>query len=267
MSSQNRWMSPPPVYDTALSTPQQYTTLTPYLTLPHLLSLTWLAYPILSLLFVAFRLQLSGASASEAAANAKDDLLTSCRAAEQAATAAASMPRYLAAATNDQIADAVNGTMNAARATLVLALTIMEAIINFIIDIYRSTFLCFLELVVRGALSILIGAVQEVSSAFVCGCELRLTNLKFNDFLSSTFSSLRTGIQNDIANANSAIQTAINAINKVNPFGDISVPQFDIPSLSGLQNVTLPSDFETALTSLNSSLPTLDQLRDKVESM
>ena len=149
MSTQNRWMSPPPVYDPALSTPHQYTTLTPYLTLRHRLSLTWLAYPIISLLFVAFRLQLSGATASDAAANAKDDLLTSCRAAEQAATATASMPRYLAVATKDQIADAVKGTMNAARATLVLALTIMEAIINFIVDIYRSTFLCFLEVGIR----------------------------------------------------------------------------------------------------------------------
>ncbi|THH33317.1 hypothetical protein EUX98_g878 [Antrodiella citrinella] len=250
MSSQNRWMSPPPVYDAALSTPQHYTTLTPYLTLPHLLSLTWLAYPILSLLFVAFRLQLSGASAASAAADAKGDLLTSCTAAEHAATATASLPRYLAAATNDQIADAVNDTMNAARATLVLALTVMEAIINFIISIYKSTFLCFLELVVRGALSILIGAVQE-----------------FNSFLLSTLNSVRTGIQNDVGTANSAIQSAVNAINKINPFGNITVPQFSIPSLSGLQNVTLPSDFETALTSLNNSLPTLSQLKDDLESI
>lgn len=152
-----------------MNTPQQLpasdlrsTTLTPYLQLSHLLSLTWLAYPILSLLFVAFRLQLSSASAQTAVDSAKDDLLTSCLAAEQAATAAASMPRYMATATNAQIADAVNGTMRGARATLVLALTIMEAIINFIVDTYRSTFLCFLELVVRGGLSILISAVQEV---------------------------------------------------------------------------------------------------------
>ncbi|TCD62033.1 plasma membrane fusion protein prm1 [Steccherinum ochraceum] len=248
MSTQSHRTS---VHDTTRSSsPVQFTTLTPYLNLNHILSLTWLAYPIISLLFVIFRLQLSGATASDAAANAKDDLLTSCLAAEHAATSAASMPRYLAVATNDQIADAVNGTMNAARATLVLALTIMEAIINFIVDIYRSTFLCFLELVVRGALSILIGAVQE-----------------FNSFLTSTFDSVRTGIQNDIGKANSAIQSAVDAINKINPFGDISVPQFDIPSLSGLQNVTLPSDFETALTNLNSSLPTLDQLKDKVESI
>lgn len=160
-SPNTRWMSPPPVYDTH-STPTQYTTLTPYLQLSHILSLTWLAYPIISLLFVAFRLQLSSAAAADAAANAKDDLLTSCKAAETAATSAASIPRYLAVASNAQIADAVNGTLNAARATLVLALTIMEVIINFIIDIYRSTFLCFLELVVRGGLSLIIGAVQEV---------------------------------------------------------------------------------------------------------
>jgi len=52
--------------------------------------------------------------------------------------------------------------MNGARQALILALTIMEAVINFLVDIYRSTFLCFLELIVRGTLSALITAVQEV---------------------------------------------------------------------------------------------------------
>ncbi|GJE97726.1 Plasma membrane fusion protein [Phanerochaete sordida] len=238
----------PPVYDPRST--QYTTTLTPYLQLPHLLSLTWLAYPILSLLFVAFRLQLSSASAQDAVTNAKDDLLASCQAAEKAATAAASMPRYMAAATNVRIAEAVNGTMNGARAALVLALTVMEAIINFIVDLYRSTFLCFLELVVRGALSILIGAVQE-----------------FNSFLTSTFSTIRTAIQNDIQAANSVITTAINAINKVNPFGNISAPQISVPSLDSLQNVTLPSDFQDALEKLNSSLPTISDLKSKIDDL
>ena len=57
----------------------------PYLQLPHLLSLTWLAYPILSLVFVVFRLQLSSGSAQDAVANAKEDLLASCKAAAAAA--------------------------------------------------------------------------------------------------------------------------------------------------------------------------------------
>ena len=141
------------------------TTLTPYLQLPHLLSLTWLAYPILSLIFVAFRLQLSLASAQSGIASAKNDLLASCNAAERAATAAASMPRYMALATNKQFADAINDSMDAANTALVLALTSMEAIINFIIGFYRSTFLCFVELVVTGGLSIVISAVQEVCNS------------------------------------------------------------------------------------------------------
>ena len=158
-----RWMSPPPVYDSRRTVSDSG--LTPYLQLPHLLSLTWLASPILSLLFVAFRLQLSSDSALASVNSAKGDLLSSCQAAQQAASAAASMPRFMAIATNDQIVDAVNSTMNGARDALILALTIMETVINFLVDIYRSTFLCFLELVVGGGLSLIIGATQEVRLA------------------------------------------------------------------------------------------------------
>lgn len=138
------------------------TKLKPYLELPYIVSLAWLAYPILSLLFIAFRLQSSSASANDAIANAKDEIQASCHAAEKATLVVVNLPRYMAAATNQHIVNAINGTMQGARAALILALTAMEAIINFIVDMYRSTFLCFLELVVRGALSILLGAVNEV---------------------------------------------------------------------------------------------------------
>lgn len=158
----------PPSYDDA------HTTLTPYLQLPHLLSLTWLAYPIISLVIVAFRLQGSLDTTQNAILSAKGDLVASCKAAEEAATSAASMPRYMAIATNEQFADAVNASLRGARQALILSLTAMEAIINFIIDLYRSIFLCFLELVVRGGLAILIGAVDEVNHLYLCG-DIRLT--------------------------------------------------------------------------------------------
>jgi hypothetical protein len=131
----------------------------------------------LSLIFIAFRLQLSSESAQTAITNAKADLLTGCLAAQKAASSAASMPRFMALATNDQINDAVNASMEAARESLILTLTIMEAIINFIVDIYRSTFLCFLELVVRGGLSLIIGATQEVRLASLLSVIVYLTLL------------------------------------------------------------------------------------------
>jgi hypothetical protein len=79
----------------------------------------------------------------------------------------------MALATNEQISDAVNASMSAARDALVLSLTIMEAVINFVVDIYRSTFLCFLELAAGGGLSLVIGATQEVHliSPF-CHCSI-----------------------------------------------------------------------------------------------
>ncbi|KAE9392268.1 hypothetical protein BT96DRAFT_830846, partial [Gymnopus androsaceus JB14] len=239
-------LSPPPTYDA----PYVSTTLKPYLELPHLLSLTWLAYPILSLLFVAFRLQLSLDSAQSDVASAKNDLLAACQAAQKAATAAASMPRYMALATNEQFVSAVNDAMNAARATLVLSLTIMEAIIDFIVDTYRSTLLCFVELVVRGALSLVISAVAEFSAA-----------------VSDVASGIGSAIEDSISGANSAITSAINAINKVNPFGNISIPSIPTPDLSALNNVTLPSSFQNALNSLNSSLPTFSQLKQDIDNI
>lgn len=149
------------------TTSQLRTSLTPYLTLSHLLSLTWFTTPILSLIFVIFSLQLSLTVAQNALNKAKVNLLASCLAAEQAATSTVSMPRYLALSTNKQFAEAVNGSLEAARITLVLSITILESVLNFVIDMYRATFLCLLEFVVRGGLAILLGAVDGVSIVLV----------------------------------------------------------------------------------------------------
>jgi hypothetical protein len=93
--------------------------ISPYLTLPHLLSLTWLACPILSPLFVAFQTINSTGSAQDAVDDAKAALMTSCVAAQTAATAAASIPRYLAEGTNQQIINAVNASISASKATMI----------------------------------------------------------------------------------------------------------------------------------------------------
>jgi len=42
-----------------------------------------------------------------------------------------------------------------------ISVTILEAVLTFLIDSYRSMYLCALELVVFGSLAIVIGAVEE----------------------------------------------------------------------------------------------------------
>lgn len=48
---------------------------------------------------------------------------------------------------------------------------------------------------------------------------------------------------------------------------DLSVPNINIPSLDFLANVTIPTGFEDSLLRLNDSLPTLGELRDKMNEL
>lgn len=66
---------------------------------------------------------------------------------------------------------------------------------------------------------------------------------------------------------NSVIQSLVDKVNDLKVFGTITAPQIDVPALSSLENVTLPSDFQDALTKLNSSLPTLSTLKSELDDM
>ena len=132
-------------------------------------------------------------------------------------------------------------------------LSALEGIIEFVIDLYRSTLLCFLELAVRGTLDVLIAATQA-----------------FSDFITSALNGVRTNIQNDIGTANSAIQSAVSGINKLIPSFlnlQLTVPQFSIPSLDGLQNVQLPTTIQDGLTQLNATIPSLDDIRQALDNL
>lgn len=91
---------------------------TPYLTVWDLISLGWLGQPIVSLIFVAFTLWISARSATAGVADAKDALIAACNATEKAATVAASLPRYLAQSTNDELNVAISDSLAASHAAL-----------------------------------------------------------------------------------------------------------------------------------------------------
>lgn len=84
--------------------------------------------------------------------------------------------------------------------------------------------------------------------------------------ITSALNGVRTAIQNDISAANSAIQSAVSAINSVTMLVRVtlSVPQFTIPSLSGLENVQIATTFEDSLIKLNATLPSLSELHDLI---
>lgn len=65
--------------------------------------------------------------------------------------------------TNQEAIRATQASILAIGTMLMDAITIIEAVVNFIVDTYRSLLLCTIELAVRGTLEILISAVQTVS--------------------------------------------------------------------------------------------------------
>lgn len=77
---------------------------------------------------------------------------------------------------------------------------------------------------------------------------------------------MRTDIQTAIAGVDNLLDEAVQTINKL-PGVDITAPTIQVPSLDFLNNVTLPTDMLNALSSLNASIPTLAELRDKMDSI
>ncbi|KAJ6607542.1 hypothetical protein B0H10DRAFT_1956157 [Mycena sp. CBHHK59/15] len=196
-------------------------------------------------------------SAVEAnAQNAKSALLSSCYAAQAASSASASLPRYIAISLNKSYSTAINDSLNAAQAALDLSITVVEAVIDFFVDTYRSTFLCFLELVVQAGLAVLAAAVAEISNGWV----------KATTFVESAANSVANAIQQSFSAVISGIQSAISAANKV-PGINIPTPTLSPPDMSSLQSLTLPTTFEDQLNNLNTKLPTLNELRQIVDNM
>lgn len=80
---------------------------------------------------------------------------------------------------------------------------------------------------------------------------------------------IQTAIEASISGINTFLSTTISAFNDaLSLIGQsITVPTIAQPDLSALNNVSLPTSFEDGLLKLNSSLPTLDELRKKLDDL
>ncbi|WWD21193.1 hypothetical protein CI109_105677 [Kwoniella shandongensis] len=226
------------------------TPLRPYLSLSPRILLTFFSSALLPMILTIAHLIQNRSSTATLAASLKSSVLSACAGIAKGAASIQSMPRYLAMQTNEEAVRITQASILATGTMLIDAITITEVVVNFIVDTYRSMLLCTIELAVRGTLEILIDAVQTISDA-----------------ITSSLNSIRTDIQNDIAGANNIIQTAVSGINSVTNLVhvNLTIPQFSIPSLDFLANVTIPTTFEDGLISLNSTLPTLAELKQKMD--
>ncbi|GAA5913508.1 hypothetical protein JCM6882_002383 [Rhodosporidiobolus microsporus] len=253
---------PPPSYPThfqppaASSTtflfsppPRQTRPLNPFLGPRARLSLSWLSQHFLALLLLLVTLSFLLASIPALVRDAKDGIASACQGVEGAASVAVSLPHYMADGVNEMNVAAVAAVTSGAATVIDWTLLAVEKVIIFMIDIYRSLFMCLLDLVVHGSITVLVEGLQTAQ-----------------DFLEDALGGVRTAIQSTIEGINTGLDSTLGLIDDI-PGVDFDIPQIDIPELSALENVTLPDTLVDALRSLNSTIPTYDELKDQLATM
>lgn len=88
---------------------------------------------------------------------------------------------------------------------------------------------------------------------------------EFTEFFNNTVASLRIQLQEAVNGANSALDSAVEVVNRV-PGVDIEAPDLN-PDIDFLDNVGIPDGFLQALVSFNESLPTLEELKDRMNGV
>ncbi|KAG8846316.1 plasma membrane fusion protein prm1 [Serendipita sp. 405] len=233
--------TPPPPYS-------QHAPLGPYLRLSHRLSLAPFAYPIIAVAFVALRFYLSLQSAKNLIQDAKELVIAGCLGAQRAATAAVSIPRWMALETNEQILNVAHGTIEAARKGINASLHSVNALVIFVIETWQSFYLCLFQFVVRGSLAAVITVTQYVEQGLKA----------IGPNIGTAVSSAQSGI-------NSGVNTANGIFGRLPGFSSVAIPTLSVP-VDAL-NVAIPDVMSSTLTKFNESLPTLDELRAELANL
>lgn len=89
-------------------------------------------------------------------------------------------------------------------------------------------------------------------------------------FLNSTLSTIERNILADAASAQNAVASAVNGIvggvSGALGLGTVNIPQITIPSASQLLDISIPDTFTTALSNLNNSIPTFDDVKNATDN-
>jgi hypothetical protein len=148
---------------TASSSRVASTPLRPYLSLVPRLLLATLSPALLPLVLTIAHLLQNRSSTASMADTLRASLLSACAGLAKGAASLQMMPRYIAIKTNEQTIRTSQAMILAVGAGLMDIITIINVVVEFMIDTYRSMLLCTIELAVRGTLEVVIEAVRTVS--------------------------------------------------------------------------------------------------------
>jgi len=184
--------------------------------------------------------------------NARAQALSACTGVESMGSAMASMPHYMAQGVNEAAARAIEAAVSGLEKTLMLALTGVEAIVVFVINMYIQTYTCLITAAVRASLETVIGATEDIAS-----------------FLNETLGKIEQDIEQDAKSFQDALNSFIGKLNGIgNLFGSgEKIPTLSLSSLTELDSIQIPHSFQDKLDALNNSIPTFPEVQAAMEKV
>jgi hypothetical protein len=240
-------------YYAAQNTPRPHSQdepyLTPYLGLRARLSQTWINRWTILLLLVLIRTLFAIASLDDNLGSARREALSMCTSVENVGSAMASMPHYMSQGVNSLTARGIEKAINGLMKGLILAVTGVEQIVVFVINLLTSTYLCLITLAVSGSLHVAVSVAEDVG-----------------DFLNSTMKEVGEELGDVTGDFQKAMNSFLAGIDKVaSVFSDkaLTPPTIDLSQeISKLNSLQIPAGYDEGLQKLNSSIPTFEQVQN-----
>jgi hypothetical protein len=227
---------------------------TPYLGLRARLSQVWINKWTILLALVLARVLLAVKGLNQDIADAKAEALSSCTSVENIGSAMASMPHYLSAGVNEMAADGVTAAVNGLMDMLMLTVTGLEALVMFIINMYISTYVCLITLVIDGSLEVAIKMIEDVGSA-----------------MNKSIATITGDINSDVSSFQSSLNSFLSGLGSVlGSFGSSkSPPTLDLSTqLAALNSIQIdPTTMDSDLNTLSQNIPTFADVQNFTNSL
>ena len=222
--------------------------LTPYLGLRARLSQVWINRWTILILLVLARVLIAIGSLHDDIDSAKVQALSACSSVESMGSAMASMPHYMAQGTNELAANGVEKAVNGLEQMLFMAITAVEEIFVFVVNMMYGTYECLITFAVGGAAHAAVAIAKDVT-----------------DFLNKTLGDITNDLNNGVKGFQGDMNGFLNDLSSVpNLFGGkVNPPQINLGSQIGeLSNVKLPDGIDQGLDQLNASIPNFSQVQN-----
>ncbi len=170
-------------------------------------------------------------------------------------SAMASMPHYMSQGVNELTAKGVEKSVNGLMSMTDLSVTAVEEIVVFVIGMMTNTYLCLITFAVTGSLRSVIGVIDSSQD------DINKLGSKVGGEIGDTLK--------DFTSAYKKAADTLNGVNILGTEGPTILP--DAPDLTKqldeLRNFKLPADLDSDLQTLNSSLPSFEQVKNVTESV